>query len=264
MENPNENPYAAPKATLTTPLEQDTLLLLEPEKRPAGAAWDWFSNAWQLFKAAPMLWIGIVFAYWITYIISSYIPLLNMVFPFLSLVFIGGMALGCHALANNEPLEFSHLFAGFKGENWLHLVIVSVLSMLLTFLALIPGLLIIGASFIPLLMGNGDFGSAMQGLSFVSMGVGALVMFLGVIAASMTYWFAPALVAIHNLTAIEAMKLSFKGCLKNIVPFFLYWFIGLLLSIVAAIPLFLGFIVLLPVFMITYYTSYRDVLTKVD
>lgn len=264
-ENPLENnPYAAPKAVLTKTTEpSDTILLDEPDKRPASAGWDWFRNAWVIFKDAPMLWIGMVIVYWIIYAVGSNIPILNIIIPFMSCIFIGGIMLGCHAVANDEPLSFDYLFAGFRG-NWVDLLLVGILSSILTVLAMLPGLLIMGSSLLPLFMGSADVSSVFSNISFVTMGIGAVVVFLGVILASMTYWFAPALITIHEFKAIDAMKLSFKGCVRNIIPFILYWLIGVLLVIIAAIPLLLGFIILLPVFMISYYTSYRDVLTQVD
>jgi uncharacterized membrane protein len=59
--------------------------------------------------------------------------------------------------------------------------------------------------------------------------------------------------------AIEAMKESFAGCLKNIVPFLLYGIILLVLNVVAAIPLLLGYLVFVPVAAASLYTSYRDI-----
>jgi uncharacterized membrane protein len=77
----------------------------------------------------------------------------------------------------------------------------------------------------------------------------------------MAIWFAPALVALHAMPAIDAMKLSFKACLANIVPFLMYGLVLTVLMVVAIIPCGLGLLVLLPVMYISYYTSYREVLT---
>ena len=57
-----------------------------------------------------------------------------------------------------------------------------------------------------------------------------LLMVLVVMALSiplaMAIWFAPALVVFHDLQPLDAMKQSFAGCLKNIVPFLVYGIIG--------------------------------------
>jgi len=75
----------------------------------------------------------------------------------------------------------------------------------------------------------------------------------------MAYWFAPVLVGLNNLTAIEAMKLSFNACLQNILPFFVYGLIFMLLLIVALIPFGLGLLVVVPVMMTSLYASYVDI-----
>jgi len=63
----------------------------------------------------------------------------------------------------------------------------------------------------------------------------------------------------HDLGAVEAMKQSFTGCLRNIVPFLVYGIIGFLLAIVASIPLGLGWLVLAPVLAASIYTGYRNI-----
>jgi len=75
----------------------------------------------------------------------------------------------------------------------------------------------------------------------------------------MAVWFAAPLVVFHDLGAVEAMKASFTGCLRNIVPFLVYGIAGLVLSVVATIPLGLGWLVLGPVVAASVYTSYRDI-----
>jgi uncharacterized membrane protein len=58
------------------------------------------------------------------------------------------------------------------------------------------------------------------------------------------------------------MKASFTGCLRNILPFLLYSVVLFVLSIVASVPLLLGWLVLGPVFAASVYTSYRDIYLK--
>jgi uncharacterized membrane protein len=58
------------------------------------------------------------------------------------------------------------------------------------------------------------------------------------------------------------MKGSFTGCLKNVLPFLLYGAVLLLLSVIATLPLLLGWLVLGPVFAGSVYASYRDIYLK--
>ena len=86
-----------------------------------------------------------------------------------------------------------------------------------------------------------------------------LVMLALLLPLYMAMWFAPSLIVFHGQGPGEAMKYSFVACLKNIVPFFLYSVIFFLLSFVASLPAFLGWLVLAPVMAASLYTGYRDI-----
>ena len=79
------------------------------------------------------------------------------------------------------------------------------------------------------------------------------------IPVAMAYWFAPALVALNGLGPVAAMKTSFLGCLKNILPFLLYGLVAMLAGLLAVIPLGLGWFVLGPVLAASMYAAYRDI-----
>ena len=55
------------------------------------------------------------------------------------------------------------------------------------------------------------------------------------------------------------MKLSFVGCIRNILPFLLYGVVWIGLAIVATIPFLLGWLVLGPVTVASIYASYCDI-----
>ena len=75
----------------------------------------------------------------------------------------------------------------------------------------------------------------------------------------MALWFAPALVVLRDVPAIDAMKLSFTGCMRNLWPFLTYSAIALVMLCIAALPLGLGLLVAAPVLIASGYTSYLDV-----
>jgi uncharacterized membrane protein len=108
---------------------------------------------------------------------------------------------------------------------------------------------------------SGDTG-ALGGL-LVGAGLGTLLVLLIVMAVAlpifMAFWFAPALVAISNMSPIDALAASFKGCLKNILPFLLYGIVFLVLFILGSIPLGLGLLVVLPLVFTSTYAAYRDI-----
>jgi len=78
----------------------------------------------------------------------------------------------------------------------------------------------------------------------------------------MAYWFAPALVVFHGMAPLAAMRASFTGCLRNIVPSLIYGVVMLVLAIIAVIPLGLGLFVWVPLFFTTTYAAYRAIFTE--
>jgi uncharacterized membrane protein len=58
---------------------------------------------------------------------------------------------------------------------------------------------------------------------------------------------------------VAALRESFFGCLKNVVPFLVYSIVFVVLGIVASIPLGLGWLVLGPITIASVYTAYRDI-----
>jgi uncharacterized membrane protein len=75
----------------------------------------------------------------------------------------------------------------------------------------------------------------------------------------MTIWFAPVLIVLDRLGAVEAMKASFSGCMKNIMPFLIYGVVGFILSILATIPFMLGWFILTPMIIASIYIAYLDI-----
>jgi len=123
--------------------------------------------------------------------------------------------------------------------------------------ALVVGL-VTGAGVFALLRG-GDPTAGQAAGAVMGMLLAMLVMMALMIPVAMAIWFAPALVVLNGRGAVDAMKESFAGCLKNIVPFLLYGVVLFIASIIAAIPLGLGYLVLGPVMAGSIYAAYRDI-----
>ncbi|MCU7877883.1 MAG: hypothetical protein KZQ84_13970 [Candidatus Thiodiazotropha sp. (ex Lucinoma borealis)] len=92
-----------------------------------------------------------------------------------------------------------------------------------------------------------------------SLVIGLIIASLLFIPIMMAYLFAPALVALEEMSAWEAMKLSFKACLKNILPFLLYSLVAMVLMIVGSIPFGLGLLIVSPILIGAIYSAYRDI-----
>jgi uncharacterized membrane protein len=88
-----------------------------------------------------------------------------------------------------------------------------------------------------------------------------LISFGLVVPLMAAYWFAPALVIMHDVKPMAAMRESFLACFRNFMPFLVYGIIMFVLAIVAALPFGLGFLVLVPVAMASVYVQYRQIFT---
>jgi|SRR5215813_6916488 len=249
-----KNPYAAPAAPVDDVAHAEGVgELIEGGRTVASAhGWTWIAKGFDLFKANPGVWILIVIILLAISWLASKIPFGGLAFNLLWPVFVAGMLLGCHAQAQTEPLEVAHLFAGFRNRPG-QLVLVGLLYMLGVFAAVLIAFPIFGLS----LLSAGMAG--MMDMAPLSVLLLALLLLALLVPLAMAVWFAPALVVFHNLPPVDALKQSFQASLRNIVPFLVYGIIVLGLAIVAAIPAFLGWLVLIPTVIGSIYYSYRDI-----
>lgn len=232
---------------------------------PAAHGSSWWQSAWRLFVAEPVNWLVITIVYIVIMIVLSIIPILGqLAVSLLHPVFAGGIILGCRAQDRGGRLSVQHLFAGFS-EKPGPLLIVALLNLAGWFVVgcvtLGIALAALGGGFLAALVSGDPMQMGVMMLS--TMGVTALVvMLVGVLLAVpllMAFWFAPALIVLRGDEPLAAMKASFRACMRNIPPFLIYGLLGILFAILAAIPLGLGFLVLIPVGMATVYTSYKEI-----
>jgi uncharacterized membrane protein len=258
-----DNPYAPPKAAVLEPASQSGTFVPDGRKVPSGRGVAWYGEAWDLFKAAPGTWVLICVIFIVLSIVVAIIPLGSLASSIAYPAIAAGLMLGCRSIEEGAGLTVGHLFAGFK-KNVGNLLLVGVLYLVGTMLVfLFVG---IGAAIAIPAVAMGGAVNPNDLASFMVLGpVIALIVLVALalmLPLFMAIWFAPALVIFHDLQPMAAMKASFQGALKNIVPFLLYGIVGLALAIVAMIPLGLGMLVWVPLLWASIYTSYRDIFLK--
>ncbi len=255
------NPYAAPASRVDDVTGTSAQVRLVPEGRavPAGHGWQWLASGWELFKRNPGAWILITLIFLGIVLLCSFIPFLGAIATYvLSPVLLGGVMQGCAQLERGRSIEVSHLFAGFR-EKTSSLVVVGLLYLAGSMVILVVVGLIFGFSLIPVFLGQAqpDVGAAMQAFLLA-----VLVMLALSIPLVMAVWFAAPLVMLHDMRPVDALKASFLGCIKNIIPFLIYGVIAFVAAIIATLPLLLGWLLLGPVIMASVYTGYRDIFTE--
>jgi uncharacterized membrane protein len=241
----------------------DLKLVLPGRVEPAGAGWTWIAQGWALFAKAPVMWIVSIILLFIVALALGIIPLIGQVaFQLLTPVFAAGFVVACRSLERGEEFELEHLFAGFR-TRFGNLVIVGLLTLLgwsaifLVFAAFV-GFSVLTA----MLTGSADNILAAVAASTMTLLLGALVASALAVPLVAAYWFAPALVVIHDMSPLSAMKASFFGCMRNFIPFLVYGIIMTILAILAAIPIGLGFFVWLPLAITSTYVAYRRIFTE--
>ena len=253
------NPYR-PRAPVSAPVTPAAVSdgPVSPRAVDAGRGWDWIVEGFDLFKKAPVNWILNIVIFVVCAVVIGVIPMIGtLANMLLTQIFMGGLMLGCRALDEGGKLEIEHLFAGFSNRAG-DLVVLGVLTLVGWIVAFVPAFLIVGGgTFMSMIMSGGPgFHLGAMGLTFL---LGMLVAMALALPLYMALWFAPALIVLNGLKPVDAMKASFSGCLKNIVPFLVYGVVMLVLCFVAAIPFGLGFLVLGPVAIGSMYKGYRDI-----
>jgi hypothetical protein len=225
---------------------------------PAGHGWTWIAGGWRLFKRQPGIWVAIaVIAIVISiafYLMRAFGMILGIL---LTPVFTAGAVIGAKALDEGRELEIAHLFAGFTNR-FGALIAVGAIYLVVWLAIVVVSALVTGVSVWVMLGAGPDLASAaMSEMIWILL---AWLIALGLmVPLFMAVWFAPPLAVFNELGAFDALKASFLGCLRNIVPFLIYGLIVFGFAILASIPLFLGWLVLAPVIAASIYTSYRDV-----
>ena len=223
---------------------------------PPGNAFDWLRQGWALFAANPGLWIGLTIVLLVIVLGVQIVPLVGTLAAHLLMPVLGaGLLLVCRKIDEEERVQIDDLFAGFM-QNAGPLVMVGVLYMLAMFAIVV----------IVVVVGGGSVAGGLLSAQPAGLGVifgGLMLSLLLSLALSvpvvMAVWFAPALVFFNHMQPVEALKASFEACMKNVLAFLVYGLIVLVLAFFAALPVGLGFLVLLPVLSGTAYASYQDV-----
>ena len=233
---------------------------LQIKQVPVANAWAWTVRGLELFKANPAMWIILFVIYLAIMVPISLVPVIGSVMStLLAPVFAAGLMWGCKAVTQQQDLEINHLFAGFK-QNTAQLIAVGGYYMVSLLIIAVFVVLSLDKETVEVLMKGQTVSPEQAGAMMLPI----LIAMFFLVPVLMAYWFAPVLVGLNNLTATEAMKLSFMACLQNILPFLLYGLIFMLALIVALIPFGLGLLVVVPVMMTSLYASYVDIFNMAE
>lgn len=252
------NPYQPPQAEVADfqPPSAPGRFLGQPRRVAGANGARWFKDAWQLILANPVLWVVAALIV-LALILAAQLPpslglmLQYLLFP-LALATLSG---ACDGTRRGEANRFGELFA-LVAARAPQLTLAGVLYLagiiLIALLVMVP---LLGWDGLSVLYGEVTPAQLREPQRLML----AMLLLVGLsLPLFMAIWFAPSLILLHGQSAASAMVVSFAACVGNLWPFLIYGVVGLGLSVLASLPFFLGWLVLLPVFMVTAYSSYRD------
>ena len=226
----------------------------------AGHGWLWIKQAFLLFKANPFMWIALCVGILLLGALIGMIPVIGaLFFQLIAPALTAGLILGCDAQKKGAPLEITHLLAGFKSHGAPLITVGGIYLTGMLIIAAIVGVLGGEPLIQALTAGHPDAKSIADshlmiiGLTPVLVGLALLLPLL------MAYWFAPALIVFGDMSPLAAMKASLLACVKNSAAFLVYGLITFGLLLLSTLTLMLGFLVMIPLAFISYYTSYQDI-----
>jgi hypothetical protein len=234
----------------------------------------WLADGWRLFRAAPLGWLALVFAYWIIMTLASVVPIIGVAAASVMVpAFSVGFMAAARAASRRGPVELGLLFEGFRHHRNSQLVLGAIYFACLGLLLAATMLVDEGALATWMLTGKRPDEETLQSDDFLGALALAALLYAPVL---MMFWFAPPLAAWHGIAPIKALFFSFFACLLNWRPFLAYGAVSALFAL--ALPLLLLFVlmlsslkiaamslvfplllVLLPTLFASFYASYRDI-----
>ena len=238
-------------------------LVLPPRRERAGAGWTWIAQGWKLFARAPLMWILAILVWFVIAIVVNLVPFVGgLAFQAVNPAIAAGFMVACRSIEVGGDFELEQLFAGFRTRFGSLLVVglIVIACWVLIFLVFagVVGFSILGA----ILSGNSQRVVHDVMASALTIALGGLVALALSIPVMAAMWFAPALVAMHGMGPVQAMKESLVGCMVNFVPFLVWGIVMTVFAIVAAIPIGLGYLVWIPIAISSTYAAYRGIYTE--
>ena len=224
----------------------------------AGRGPGWLAEAFGgFFRKAPMAWIGLTSGWLIITFGLILVPFIGGVIAnFLQPVFFASFAIVALRQAAGEPVLMGDLFLGFR-RNLRALVNLGAI-LLIVEIAIFALMALLG---LPLGADGGgekftmaEYVQALKGKEWILiLGFALTVLVKGAL------WFAPPLIALHDMPTSHAIRWSTYAALANFGAMLVYGIALMGLFFVALIPWGLGLLVVVPIMAISTYIGYRDV-----
>jgi hypothetical protein len=237
----------------------------------------WLALGWRIFKAAPIGWVALVFAYTFLMTLISILPVIGVV---AATVLVPGFSVSfmtaSRAASRGGDLSLAMLFSGLRERLQPQLALGVMYVVLMLALLGATTLADDGALARWLATGKRPGADVLQSDGFQW----ALLLAAGLYTqVMMLFWFSPVLVAWHGMTVGKALFFSYFAVLMNWRAFAAYGVVTALVTIVAPFAtifaltavtsgkaqltaaglLFPLMLIIMPTLFGSFYASYRDI-----
>ena len=249
---------------------------------PSRRGWRWLAEGFAIFRRNQLKLSLAVLGYWILMALINSVPLIGQLAATLLIpAFSVSLMNACRLLEQGSVLPPQLLFSGFQQNLrallMLGVVYIGVSVAILGIVAVVDG----GVLFRLVVLAQTPDEKTLTGDPVMLAGQLALLLFTPLM---MAYWYAPVLVAWHQLSVGKALFFSFVACRRNWRAFLVYslaivlvgalgpgLLVGLLSAVfaggtqlVSVVLTSLIVLVLLPTLYASFYVSYRDVFVSID
>ena len=224
---------------------------------PASAGITWIKLSFVLFRAQPLGWMSLVFAWLLTSFVLFFVPLIGgAVATILQPGFFASFVLAARDQEMGKPLGIHQLFAAFR-VNGRQLVAIGSIT-LLADLMVIAILGVLGFPYTIPVDANGmpdmrTYMQLMDGKQWM-----LVLYFAMMVTINGALWFTAAILALNQMPTTHAIRWSCYALIANFFPMLVFGVVMMTIFLLAALPFFLGLLVAMPIYAIAHYVSYRD------
>lgn len=241
---------------------------MEIQKVPASHGWLWIQHGYRLIMRSPLQALSLATVFAMGIFLAMLIPLGGALFAIMIMpVLMAGYMRVCRSLEYNEKVNPGNIFEGFKIRTAQLASLGGMLLLGILIVSMVTAAL--GGSTLNAILETYSKDQDMNALAEALLAPGSgvqlsLMVGLGLLFVLMlAMQFAPMLVFFDNQKPFAALKLSMSGSIRNILPFSVY---SLIMQVIAfalsAIPMGLGWIILLPIGLTSMYVAYRDIFAE--
>lgn len=230
----------------------------------------WIKQAFKMFGEQPMQWLALMFSWLLVTLLLGVVPLVGGALATIAqTAFFAGFMLACRDQQAGKTLSVGYLVAALQ-TNPRGLILVGSVALLahtaVTMLVVALGfrvdplveILRLPAPELQAAVKAGTFAAEVEKLMPLTL----LAHALNALITAVLWFVAPLLAFQPDMKPTHAIRWSVFALVTNAGAMVVFGVLMMLLFVVGAIPLGLGLILVMPIFMISNYTSYRASFTE--